>query len=143
MIVLNDIRRYKALLKYVKNERSSLENEWGSTNTTNEHYEHLSFPSGEFVYNYEETRSFKLVSKSSYAIISRNSEHFLASNKGFGGTSNITNFNSFKTKELSTKGILRIIPLILNELCLLNTSCSKDNSIYKYSDSELDIMDLR
>jgi hypothetical protein len=45
------------------------------------------------------------------------------------GISNITNFNSFKTKELPTKGILEITPLIVNELYLLNTSFSKDNSI--------------
>ena len=34
----------------------------GSTNNTNGHYEHLLLPSGEFAYNYEENRSFKLVS---------------------------------------------------------------------------------
>jgi hypothetical protein len=97
----------------------------GSTNNTNGHYEHLLLPSGEFAYNYEENRSFKLVSIKKW----RNNEHFFASNKGFGGISNITNFNSFKTKELPTKGILQITPLIVNELYLLNTSFSKDNSI--------------
>ena len=61
-----------------------------------------------------------------------NNEHFFASNKGFGGISNITNFNSFKTKELPTKGILQITPLIVNELYLLNTSFSKDNSITQF-----------
>jgi hypothetical protein len=54
-----------------------------STNNTNGHYEHLLLPSGEFAYNYEENRSFKLVSKSSYAIRSGNNEHFFASNKEF------------------------------------------------------------
>ena len=32
-----------------------------STNNTNGHYEQLLLPSGEFAYNYEENRSFKLV----------------------------------------------------------------------------------
>jgi CheY-like chemotaxis protein len=126
-------------------EGSSLGNAWGSTNNTNGHCKHLLLPSGEFIYNYEKNKSFKLVSKSSYAIRSGNfkinaqkKRTFFASNKGLVNIPNLTDFDSFKTKEFPTKGVIQITPLIRNELCLLNTSFSKDNSIYKYSDSELD-----
>ena len=44
----------------------------------------------------------------------KNNEHFFASNKGFGGISNIANFNSFKTKEFPTKSVLQITLLISN-----------------------------